>query len=203
MMNATYTLQVSFRERVCAYPDMTTYTLEDIIGEEYGVIVLDGPRGMSGTYGNIHHMEDAIRGLADNFYRGSSDGWWDKRNRAIHLYLNLMGFDSVIHTLKGYSQGDWCEIVLFRKRDVDWHIGSYNIVDTIPYVNAWFAGDIYSLIHEKLITYVNPDDPEDTIDHWSEVDSIHCQMILEQKDFVDVAKIEFDIPKVDYLVKIG
>jgi hypothetical protein len=202
-MNATYTINMNYRERVCAYPDMTTYSLEDVIGEEYGVVVLDGPRGMTGTYGNIHHMEDAIRGLADNFYRGSSDGWWDRRNRAIHLYLNLSGFDSVIHTLQGHSQGEWCEIVLFRKRDVDWHISDYNIVDTIPYVNAWFAGDIYSLIHEKLETFANINDPDDTIERWSEIDAIHCQIILESKDFVEIAQMEFDITKEDYLVKIG
>lgn len=206
MKTPTYTIEITDRERVCAYPDMSSYTLEDIIGEEYGVVVLDGPRSMSHTYlsyGNTHHMEDAIRGLADNFYRGSSTGWWDRRNRAIHLYLNLSGFDSVIHTLQGYSQGEWCEIVLFRKRDVDWHITDYNIVNTIPYVNAWFAGDIYSVTHEKLVTYVNPEDTEDTIDRWNEIDAIHCQMILDTKDFVDIAKIEFDIPKLPYQVKIG
>ena len=199
-MEATYTIQIGNRERVCAYPDMSSYTLEDIIGEEYGVIVLEGARGLSATYGNSHHMEEAIRGLADKFYRGSSNGWWDKRNRAIHLYLNLSGFDSVIHTLQGHSQGDWAEVVLFHKRAVDWHITDYNIVDTVPYVNAWFAGDIYSIVHEKLINYINPEDPEDTIDQWREIDAIHCQMILENKDFVEVATIEFGIPRADWKI---
>jgi len=200
-MEPLYTMQLSSTERVCVYPDMTTYSLEDIIGEEYGVIVLDGPRGMSGTYGNIHFMEDVIRGLADNFYRGSSDGWWDKRNRAIHLYLNLMGFDSVIHTLTGHSQGEWCEIVLFHKRDVDWHISDYNIVDTIPYVNAWFAGDVYSIMHERYDTYVNVQDVEDTITRWNEIDSFHCQMILDVRaELPNLASIEFGIPRADWKI---
>lgn len=202
-MNATYTINMNYRERVCAYPDMTTYNLEDIIGEEYGVIVLESARGLKTIYGNAHYMEDVILGLRDNFYRGSSNGWWDKRNRAISLYLNLMGFDCTIQMLRGYSQSEWAEVVIIHKRNVDWHIADYNILDVVPYVNAWFAGDVYSLIHEKLVTYVNPEDPEDMIDHWSEIDSIHCQMILETKDFVEIAQMEFDIPKVDYLVKIG
>lgn len=200
MNTPIYSLYPNARERVCAYPDMTTYILEEVIGDEYGVIVLDGARGLSATYGDTHHMEDAIRGLADNFYRGSSNGWWDKRNRAIHLYLNLYGFDSVIHTLQGHSQGEWAEVVIFRKRYPN-ETGS--IVDVVKYVNAWFAGDIYSVIHEKLETYANIDNAEDTVEKWNEVDAIHCIMLLDTKDFVEVATIEFDIPKAEYLVKIG
>ena len=202
-MDATYTIQVSYRERVCAYPDMTSYSLEEVIGEDFGVIVLDGPREVRATYGDTHYVEDAVRQLANNFHRDSGRGWWDRRNRAISLYLNLMGFDSTIQMLRGYSQGDWCEIVLFRKRNTIWDREGYNILDTVPYVNAWFAGDIYSIVHEKLETFANVNDPEDTIDQWREVDSISCQMILESKDFVEIAQMEFDITKEDYLVKIG
>jgi hypothetical protein len=181
---------------------MTSYSLQDVIGEEFGVIVLDGPREVRATYGDTHNLEDAVRGLADKFYRDKR-GWWDRRNRAISLYLNLMGFDCTIQMLRGYSQGEWCEIVLIRKRNTVWDQEGYNIVDTVPYVNAWFAGDIYSIVHEKLETFANVNDPEDTVEQWREVDSISCQMLLESKDFVQIAKIEFDIPKTDYLVKIG
>lgn len=201
MEQPLYVMQLSLTERVAVYPDTSTYLLEDIIGEEYGVIVLDGPRGFTAVYGDIHHVEDAVRGLADNFYRGSSTGWWDKRNRAIHLYLNLMGFDSVIHTLQGHSQGEWCEIVLFHKRNIDWHVENYDILDTLKYVNAWFAGDVYSIVRESFDTYVNAADPDDTITRWNEVDAFYCQMMLDvRKELPNLASIEFGIPRADWKI---
>ncbi len=198
MEQPLYIMKLSLTERVAVYPDTSTYLLEDIIGEEYGVIVLDGPRGLTAVYGDTHHLEDDIRRLADRFYRGSS-GWWDRRNRAIHMYLNLSGFDSVIHTLQGHSQGDWAEVVLFHKRNVDWHVDGYNILDTLPYVNAWFAGDIYSIVRESFDTYVNATDPDDTITRWNEVDAFHCQMMLDiRAELPNLAAIEFGIPRADW-----
>lgn len=192
-MEALYTMQVGATERVSVYADTSTYLLEDVIGDDFGVVVLDGPRGLSATYGNIHNLEDAIRGLADKFYRGSCDGWWDKRNRAISLYLNLLGFDSTIQMLRGYSQGDWCEVVLFRER-VSGEEPGYKILDTVPYVNAWFAGDVYSIVHECLDTYVNAADPDDAITRWNEVETLYCQMLLDvRKELPNIVSIEFGL----------
>lgn len=197
-MEPIYRMLLTDRERVCVYPDQTCYALEDVIGEEYGVIVLGGGRNITGVYGDVHDVERAVRELADKFYRGSSNGWWDKRNRAIHLYLNLSGFDSVIHTLQGYSQGDWAEVVVLRKRSYG---NTSNIVDVVSYVNAWFAGDIYSVIHEKLDTYVNLEDTEDTIERWNEIDAIHCVMMFDVRAELPVlASVEFGIPRADWKI---
>lgn len=196
METPLYKMQLSSTERVAVYPDTSTYLLEDIIGDDYGVVVLEGARGLSATYGNAFDLERAIHTLNATFYRGSSDGWWDKRNRAISLYLNLLGFDCTIQMLRGYSQGDWAEVVIFRKR---YPSDDVNILDVVPYVNAWFAGDIYSIIHEKLECYVNISDPEDTIEQWNEFDAFHCQMMLDvRKELPNLASIEFGIPRADW-----
>jgi hypothetical protein len=197
-MEPLYTMAVTPRERVCVYPDMTSYPLDDVMGEGYGFIVLEGARGLGVTYGDTHGLEDAVRGLADNFYRGSSNGWWDKRNRAIGLYLNLMGFDHTIQMLRGSSQGDWAEVVIIRKRSYGYES---NILESVPYVNAWFAGDVYSVIHEKLECYVNISSPEDTIERWNEIDAFHCQMILDvPKELPTLASIEFGLPLANWTV---
>ena len=198
MEQPLYVMQLSSTERVAVYPDTSTYLLEDVIGEEYGVIVLDGPRGLTAVYGDGFQLEDIIRGLADNFYRGSSPGWWDKRNRAIHLYLNLMGFDSVIHTLQGHSQGDWAEVVILRKRSYG---NETEIVEVVKYINAWFAGDVYSIVRESFDTYVNAADPDDTITRWNEIDAFHCQMMLYvREELPNLASIEFGIPAADWKI---
>jgi hypothetical protein len=192
-----YTLKLSNTERVIATPDLQSYDLTEVIGEDYGLFVTSSGYGVrTSAYGMAGEHQKELERLASNFYDR------DMQERAIILWLGLLGFAAEAIQLQGYSQGEWMRGVLFRERFVDETKEQLadSLAEARKYANAWFAGDIFTIHRETLETYANVTDVHDTITKWQEIDSLGCIVLFDPKDLIEAAHDHFGIPKLDWTV---
>jgi hypothetical protein len=111
------------------------------------------------------------------------DNW---REAAITKHLNRAGFDCIFAELRGYSQGDWANVVIYANAGdiTDW-------AGIVPEVNAWFRGDIYSLHLERLEVYTSNSGNELT--QWETIDQTGG-VILTDGLTIELANEILDIP---------
>jgi len=149
--------------RVRAYYDEDSYSLDYAVGDELGVYTLDISRG----YGNIEqgNYTKELGYLQDKLTR---DQW----ESGLGKYLALAGMKYQFVSLRGYSQGDWADVVIYTNEDYDLN-ASAETLDT------WFKGDIFTVCLEKLEVYTNL--AGNTIERWEIEDSIGC--ITFSKDY--------------------
>lgn len=169
-------------DRINLYYDTDQYDLEWIIGEEVGVYTIDIAR-------NFHPIEQGertkdldrlIRNLA-NEYRTD---WRERKLRAIELYMNLAGLDYIYTSLRGHSQGDWAEVIVYADPT-----DRVDLKSCSEAMNDWFSGEVYTIVHEKLYTYT--DTRNNTIERWEIEDSIGSILPVKGQDFEDMAKTYF------------
>lgn len=178
------TLQVNTTNRLSAYPDYNQYAIEDILSDEVGVATLR----IDTHYREIsqmldEHIDRAIAHFVDRFNYYSHKNYGALREEAISRYLAFEGYACEFVSLRGYSQGEWAEVVIYRKLDEAQYL-KYD-KETL---NAWFAGDIYTIAHEHLVTYVDTQDPDNKIERWETLDDIHAIIddnIFRQQSLAD------------------
>jgi hypothetical protein len=194
----TYILNLSATERVAAYPEQTSYDFEEIVGYDYGLYVTAAGYGTrSAVYGvAATPLQKDLERLAGNFLNV------ELRERAITLYLGLLGYVANPVQLQGYSQGEWLRGVIFQKRHTG--ITEDQIRECLGYAaenaDAWFKGDIYEVNRERLETYVNVNDVSDTVTKWVSIDGYSGFVISDPSDLIQIACDEFQIPKLDWRV---
>lgn len=192
-----YTMKLSDTERVVAYTDLQSYDLTDIIGEDYGMFVTGAGYGVRhNAYGVAGQIQKELDRLANNFVNR------DMQERALCLYLHLLGYAAHPVSLAGYSQGEWLRGVIFRERfddETDSQIEE-RFAEIVKYANAWFAGDVFVIAHETLATYVNVTDVHDKITRWQEEDSLGAIVLFDKEDLIEAAHDYFGIPKAEWSV---
>ena len=166
-------------DRINLYYDTDQYDLEWIIGEEVGVYTIDIAR-------NFHPIEQGertkdldrlIRNLA-NDYRTD---WRERKLRAIELYMNLAGLEYKHASLRGHSQGDWADVIIYANPD-----DRVDLESCEEAMDDWFKGEIYTIVHEKLEVYTSPNG--NTIERWEVQDSLGSILPVKGQDFEDMAK---------------
>lgn len=187
-----YQLNLSDTKRVVAIAD-TDYEFTDIFGEDVSLIVIRNNRNYGSYYGTDYGLDRDVQRLADNFIHSPLS-----RERAITLYLNLLGYSAKVLELRGYSQGDWATAVLVT-RDT-----AQSWLDQIASsVSAWFRGDVFTLCLEEKKTYANVVDVNDKITKWETLDSVGCWVIEDREMFKEACFGSFQIPPGDWQVTIA
>lgn len=88
---------------------------------------------------------------------------WDRD--AITKHLTRAGFECRFLELRGNSQGEWHDIVVYAE------VGNITEWDYLAReVAAWYRGEVYLLALERLETYTNENGK--TINQWETVDAI-------------------------------
>lgn len=174
-LNEYLTLEISETERVAVYQDEYSHPVEDFVGDELGIFTLHKAQW-------LHSIEQGtetalLHRLMDKVNR-------DQEQSAIGKYLATAGFDYRFVSLTGYSQSEWADVVIYGRGD--W---VHNSMDTLL---AWFRGDIYSLAHERLVTFTSPDSDR-VIKSWETIDSIGGVMLENYEDTKDFARNDFGI----------
>ena len=169
-------------DRINLYYDTDQYDLEWIIGEEVGVYTIDIAR-------NFHPIEQGERTkdldrLIRNLNNDYRTDWRERKKRAIELYLTLAGLDYTYTSLRGHSQGDWAEVIIYSDPT-----DRVDLKACEEAMNDWFAGDIYTIAHEKLEVYTSPNG--NTIERWEIEDTIGCILPVKGQDFEDMAQTYF------------
>lgn len=174
-------IELSETERINLYYDTDQYGLDFIVGDELGVYTIDIAR-------NFHHISQGdrtsdldrlIRNLA-NEYRTD---WRERKTRAIELYMSMAGLNYKLISLRGPSQSDWADVVIYGN-DMD-------LDSCVEALDSWFTGEVFTIVHEKLHTYADIFDPASTIERWEVEDSIGCITFGKGYDFEQSARDHF------------
>lgn len=137
---------------------------------------------------------DRVAYAAREFHMNARSGRWtvDMRDRAIRGYLHLVGDtrEFEVYEWRGYSKSDWStHLVLWDPETGANQSESWG---------AWRRGDVYGVIEETRTVYVNPEDPNDTYDDWSEGESIWGCYLTDEYHPRAVAEENFtNYPKED------
>lgn len=169
-------------ERIKLYYDTDTYELDWIIGEDVGVYTIDIAR-------NFHPIEQGDRTkdldrLIRNLNSDYRTDWREKKLRAIELYMNLAGLDYTHTSLRGHSQGDWAEVIIYANPE-----DRVDLRSCAEAMDDWFAGDVYTLAYEKLEVYTSTNGY--TIERWELEDSLGCILPVKGQSFEDMAETYF------------
>jgi hypothetical protein len=174
-LNEYLTLEISPTERVAVYPEEQCFPVEDFVGDELGIFTLHKDRHLSnieqGTENGLLHR------LMDKVNR-------DQEESAIGKYLATAGFSYKFVSLRGYSQSDWADVVIYAKDP--------SLLLNEDSLKSWFRGDIYYLSHEKLVTFTSPDSDR-VIESWETLDSIGAVMLDNYEDTKAFARVDFGI----------
>jgi hypothetical protein len=149
---------------------------------DWGVLFVQTLRkdsGMSELTTDDGHRA-AIREIQEHNPYTSYDGYsrerLTKRNLseqdAIRKHLTRAGFDCTFAELRGYSQGEWLDAVIYAKAgDVgDW-------AATVNEIDAWFRGDVYTVTLERLEVYTSTSGNELT--QWETIDALGGVILTE------------------------
>ena len=119
---------------------------------------------------------------ASGWSTSARDDW---ERDAITKHLTRAGFDCHFLQLVGTSQSEWADIVIYATAG--------DITEWGPIareVKAWFAGEVYELRLEELITYTAPNG--NTLSQWETVESINGVYLFDELTR-DTAELFFDI----------
>ena len=169
-------IEISDTERINLYYDTDQYELDFIVGDELGVYTIDIPRNWNPIEqgDRTKDLDRLIRNLACDY----RTDWRERKTRAIELYMAMAGINYKHVSLRGNSQGDWTDIVIYGN--------GIDLDSCVDGLDAWFSGEIFTMVHERLHTYADIFDPTSTIKRWEIEDSIGCMVFSKDYTF-DIA----------------
>jgi hypothetical protein len=156
--------QIDDNTRLTSDYDYGTYTLGDILSDFTGVQTINIASG-------YHHIstgdDDIARGV--NRIVEAFPYWYKhyeaKRERAIGAWLTAKGYVFEFVSLRGYSQGEWADILVYTTLD-----NSEYLDGEIETLKSWFRGDIYNVAKEQRKIYTAEDG--DTLEQWETIESV-------------------------------
>jgi hypothetical protein len=171
-------LVINDTTRVRAYYDEDSYSLDYVVGDDLGVYTLDISRG----YKDISQGDytEELGRLQDRLTR---DQW----ESGIGKYLATAGYTYKFVSLRGYSQGDWADVVIYTN-------DTYDLTASGEALDTWFKGDIFTVCLEKLETYTSSSG--NTIERWEIEDSIGCITFSDDYTLETVANDYFTLAQV-------
>jgi hypothetical protein len=160
----TYQTTLNNEKRLALWPELGQVDLEDILGDLIGVQTLSIDRFLSEIKTNDKHR-DPIAEIVERHGRRTTE-----TETAISKHLNRAGMNYQFVSLRGYSQGDWAEVVIYADGDT---IGNLN--GAADELRAWFRGDIFNITLETLKTYTAPDG--ESLARWEIEDAVGRMVI--------------------------
>ena len=156
--------QIDENTRLMSDYDFETYPLSDVLTFDTGVQTLSIARGYNDISTN-DDIKDGIERIVNSIHYHSHNDYQAKRERVIGAWLEAKGYAFKFVSLRGYSQGEWADVVVYTPIDnADYLEGDFKAL------RDWFRGDIYTVAKEQRKIYTAEDG--DTIELWETVDSI-------------------------------
>ena len=171
-------------DRITLYYDDDQYDLDWILGEEVGVYTIDVPRNWN-PIEQGERTKDLDR-LIRNLNCDYRTDWRERKTRAIELYMNLAGLEYRKVSLRGPSQGDWADLIIYAHPT-----DRVDLESCEEALGDWFTGEIYTIAHERLHTYTDTYNADRAIERWEIEDSIGSILPIKGQTFEDMAKTYF------------
>lgn len=162
-------LQITDTVRVAAYWDYDASGPFD--WDMVFVQTLEKAERLSPLSSDDGHAEPIAEIRANNPFK-SYDGYTraqlDKRDEweqnAISKHLERAGYECRFWNLRGTSQGEWANVVVYAEAGIIFDWAAYE-----RECQAWYRGEVYWLALERLETYRNENGK--TISQWEAVDT--------------------------------
>jgi hypothetical protein len=162
----TYQTTLNNGQRLALWPELGQVDFEDVLGDLVSVQTLDIDRFLSEIKTEDEHRGPIGEIVARHGRRTT------ETETAISKHLTRAGMNYQFVSLRGYSQGDWAEVVIYAEAET---IGNLNsAADTLE---AWFRGDIFTLTVETLKTYQAADG--ESLARWEIEDALGLMVISE------------------------
>jgi hypothetical protein len=141
-----YQTELENGERLALWPELGLVAREDVIGDLVNIQTLEIDRHLHPISTDDEHQ----RPIAEILEAHHGDR--DAQKTAISKHLDRAGLSHAFVSLRGYSQGDWAEIVVYSDSDLitNWR----GVKDDL---NAWFRGDVFFFELQTLKTYTAED----------------------------------------------
>lgn len=143
------------------------YTLEELIGDDVGVqsiMVADRLAPIRTKDAVVDVVERAV----ESFHYYSHQFNYDiKRERVIGAWLGASGYLHKFVSLRGYSKGEWADVVIYVKDDYE--TSGEHLQNVVGMVRSWFRGDVYRFVLEEAKIFTADDGEQLT--EWREVES--------------------------------
>jgi hypothetical protein len=165
-------LQIDDNNRLTAYYDNYYYSVDDFIGDGFGVYTLAIARNLSPI--KTGDLTSDLDRLTRNVHS------WQVQS-AVGKYLAISGKHYRKVSLQGYSQGDWAEVFIYA--DEEWIMEQ----DSAKTLEAWFRGDIFTVHHEVLHTYTEAFTGR-TLTRWETEDSLGACIVESEEDLITYAE---------------
>jgi hypothetical protein len=160
----TYQTTLNNEQRLALWPELGQVDLEDILGDLIGVQTLSIDRFLSEIKTDDKHR-DPIAEIVERHGRRTTE-----TETAISKHLSRAGMNYQFVSLRGYSQGDWAEVVIYAEAET---IGNLN--GAADELRAWFRGDIFNITLETLKTYTATDG--ESLARWEIEDAVGGMVI--------------------------
>lgn len=179
----TYEKTLNSEQRLVLRPDYWHPAYEEILGDLIGVQTLSVARGLNDIQANDKHREP-IAAIIDRLGR-----YEEETKTAIGKHLTRAGLVYEFVSLRGYSQGDWAEVVIYGDKEF---FG--NLRTEANTLDAWFKGEIYHFTLENLKTYTAEDG--ETLGRWEIEDSLG-QIVISDSYGIKDYSIDWDTLALD------
>lgn len=143
------------------------YTLEELIGDDAGVQSIMVADRLAPIRTNDEVVDVVERAVESFHYYSHQFSYQSKRERVIGAWLGASGYLYEFVSLRGYSKGEWADVVVYVKDDYE--TSSEYLKGVVQTVRAWFRGDVYRFVLEEAKVFTAEDGEQLT--EWREVES--------------------------------
>ena len=143
------------------------WTLEELIGDDVGVQSIMIADRLAPIRTN-DEVADVVERVVDSFtYYTHQFTYNSKRERVLGAWLNANRYLHKFVSLRGYSKGEWADVVVYVKDDYE--TSAEHLTNVVQTVRAWFRGDVYRFVLEEAKIFTADDGEQLT--EWREVES--------------------------------
>jgi hypothetical protein len=161
-------------------------------------------RGLNGVFGDLEVCDELMELSKEALYKSDYDT--DNLTDDLIKYLQGKGLEVLPVNLRGYSQGEWMDVLLWTNPDeYGTEDGQAIARKALSWVardlGCWFRGDIYTLGVEELVIYTAPNGK--TIERWetvSDVDTVYTNYFDSRPELDDILN-RLEINPADYGVE--
>lgn len=151
-------------ERLRAVICTHNWELPEILGDGWNVFTIANADRLSPI--NYGSLTDELEKIAERFVHYD----YETKIHALKLFFAIKGIANKAISLRGYSQGEWHDIIIYNDNagdSAEW----MNDADAIDPLRAWYRGDIFDVIAEKLVIYTQLQTGA-TVEQWEEIDRL-------------------------------
>ncbi len=165
--------------RITAYYDNYPYDLPELVGDNFGIQTLN----ISKDYREINFSDevmDIVERVKNSVNYFTHNNYQEKRERILTFWLSRRGYCFEFITLRGYSQSDWADVLVYTKLDQEY------LNHRISELKDWFRGDVYLVAVERKKVFTASDG--ETLERWDIEDSVSGVLVDNESEFEQIGK---------------